>query len=220
MPDGFVTLPPDSTGKKLRTRDRGAAGHDQYVVPTDLRSVSFKGRAATFRTPGRAGTVGQKVFSIHNASGSAVLVDMHKITVDLAVTAAKAVTVLPPLIRLWRVTVLPSAGTALTKVPEDSALTSNASVTVLGDASAEGTSSATALAATLPAGTIITQEFAARLITAAGYEPMDRAEFFGDDVITLRALEGVVVFIDYTLATQNPITDMWAVTARWDEYTA
>ncbi|MBA2525764.1 MAG: hypothetical protein H0V18_08280 [Pyrinomonadaceae bacterium] len=221
MADGFIALPVDSSGKKLRTSDRGAAGHDQYVVPTDLRSVSYKGRVATFRTPGRAGTVGQKIFSIHNATGSTVLVDLHKVTVDLAVTAAKAVTVLPPLIRLWKVTVLPSSGTALTKVADDSALTSSASVTVLQDAQADGSSSATALAATLPAGTIATQEYAARLITAAGFEPMDRAEFLGGEgeVITLRALEGVVVFIDYVLATQNPITDQWAVTARWDEYT-
>ncbi|MEJ7783418.1 MAG: hypothetical protein WKF96_01355 [Solirubrobacteraceae bacterium] len=220
MADGFVALPPDSSGKKLRTNDRGTPGHDQYVQLADGRLVSYKGRVSTFRTPGRAGTTGQRIFSLHNATGSTVLVDLHKITVDLAVTAAKAVTVLPPLIRLWKVTVPPTNGTALTKVPDDSALTSSAFVTVLQDASADGTSSASALTATLPAGTIVTQEFAARLITAAGFEPMDRAEFLGgdDEVITFRALEGVVVFVDYVLATQNPITDQWAVTARWDEY--
>jgi len=221
MADGFVQLPVDSTGKKLRTRDRGAAGHDQYVVPTDLRSVSFSGRAATFRIPGRAGTVGQKLFSLHNATGSAVLVDLHKINVDLATTVIKAATVLPPVIRLWKVTVLPTSGTAVTKVAEDSALSSSASVTALGDASADGTSSATALTATLPAGTILTEEFAPRMITAAGFELMDRATFLGgeDETITLRALEGIVVFADYVLATQNPVTDMWIVAARWEEYT-
>lgn len=195
----------------------------QRVEPVNASNqVSYKGRIATFRIPGRAGTAGQKIFSLHNATASAVLVDLHKVTVDLSVTAVKAVTVLPPLIRLWKVTVLPTNGTAATKVSMDSALSSNASVTVLQDASADGTSSASALTATLPAGAIVTQEFAARLITAAGFEPMDRAEFLAgdDEIITLRPLEGVVVFLDYVLATQNPITDMWAVTASWTEFTA
>jgi hypothetical protein len=31
VPDGFIGLPPDGTGKKLRTKDRGAGGHDQMV---------------------------------------------------------------------------------------------------------------------------------------------------------------------------------------------
>jgi hypothetical protein len=45
----------------------------------------------------------------------------------------------------------------------------------------------------------------------------DRAEWFGDTGITLRALEGVVFRLDYVLATQNPITNMWVVTCEWDE---
>jgi len=193
----------------------------QRVSPVDERIVSYLGRAATFRIPGRAGTAGQKLFSIHNATGSAVLVDVEKITVDLVQTVIKAVTVLPPVIRSWKVTVLPTNGTAATKVPEDSSLSSNASVTILGDASADGTSSATALTATLPAGTMVTQEFAPRLITAAGYEMFDRTTFFESDTesVTLRPLEGLVIFADYVLATQNPITDMWLVAARWTEYT-
>lgn len=223
MSDSFVQLPADGVGKKLRTLDRGTPGHDQYVIQSDGRLVTFMGRACTFRIPGRAGTTGQKLFSIHNATGSAVKVDVEKICVDLVCTVIKAVTVLPPVIRLWKVTVLPTNGTAATKVAEDSGLypTSSASVTLLGDASADGTNSGTALTATLPAGTIITQEFAPRLITAAGYEMFDRTVFMesDDESITLNALEGIVVFADYVLATQNPATDMWTVSARWSEYT-
>lgn len=223
MADSFVQLPADSTGKKLHTYDRGTAGHDQYVHITDGRLITFIGRVATRRTPGRAGTTGQKLFSIHNATGSAVVVDIDKITVDIAQTVVKAVTVLPPVLRLWKVTVLPTNGTALTKVAEDSNQlpTSSSSVTVLGDASADGTSSTTTLTATLPAGTIITQEFAPRMITAAGYEMFDRVEFLNgqDEVVTLAPLEGLVLFADYVLATQNPVTDMWLATCRWAEYT-
>lgn len=197
----------------------------QFPFPVDLdskKNVTYKGRASTFRMPGRAGTTGQKLFSIHNATGSAVLVDVDKIKIDLVQTVVKAVTVLPPLVRLYKVTVLPTNGTAVTKVARDSALSSSASLTVLQDASADGTSSATALTATLPAGAVVESEFAQRLITAAGYEVGDAIQFLKetDELITLRALEGLVVMLDYTLATQNPITDMWVVTTKWTEYTA
>lgn len=221
MAQSFIQLPSDSTGKKLRTYDKGTPGHDQYVIPTDERLVTYRGRVNTFRTPGRAGTTGQKILSIHNATSSTILVDVEKINVDLVATVVKAVTVLPPIIRVWKVTVLPSNGTALTKVPRDSVQTSSSSVTVLGDASADGTGSSTTLTATLPAGTFYAQEYAPRLITAAGYEMFDRTTFLEGDneLITLHALEGVVLFLDYVLATQNPTTDMWVASLDWTEYT-
>jgi hypothetical protein len=130
----------------------------------------------------------------------------------------KAITVLPPVIRLWKVTVLPTNGTALAKTKIGGTSTSSASVTVLGDASADGTGSSTTLTATLPAGAILTQEFAQRFVTAVGYEMADRMEFFGDGTtVTLGALEGVVLFLDYTAATQNPTTDMWVAGIEWTE---
>lgn len=179
--------------------------------------VLFKGRACTFRTPGRAGTTGQKILSLHNATGSAIIVKVRKVTVDLMQTVIKAVTVAPPVIRLWKVTVLPTNGTSLAKNKTGGSTTSNASITVLGDASADGTGSGTTLTATLPAGTILTQEFAPRMITAAGYEMADRMEFLEGTEVTLAALEGVVLFLDYTLATQNPTTDIWIAGIEWTE---
>lgn len=193
---------------------------NQSTIPVSMAaaSVTFWGRASTFNTPGRAGTAGQKILSLHNATGSAVSVSIKKVIVDLNQTVVKAVTVPPPILRLWKVTVLPTNGTALTKVKIGGTGASSASVTVLGDASADGTGSASALTATLPAGTFITQEYAGRLITAAGYEPADRVEFLGDGTtVTLGALEGVVVFLDYTLATQNPTTDRWIAGVEWTE---
>lgn len=177
----------------------------------------FIGRACTFRIPGRAGTTGQKLLTLHNATGSPVLVKVTKVFVDTVCTVIKAVTVLPPIIRCWKVTVLPTNGTALTKVKIGGSSSSNAAVTVLGDASADGTGSGTTLTATLPAGTFITQEFAPRFITAAGYEMADRVEFFDGCEVQLAALEGLVIFLDYTLATQNPTTDMWTAGIEWSE---
>jgi len=192
------------------------------------KQVSYRGRAATFRTPGRAGTTGQKILAIHNATGSAVKVDITKIFVDVVQTAAAGIapTVIPPVIRAWKFTAVPTNGSSITKVPEDSNLSSNSSVTLWQDASADGTNSTTALTITLPAGTVVTEEYKPRMLvvgTSAStyYEPFDRTEFFDEDdeIITLNALEGLAVFLDYTVATANPTTDMWVTGVRWIEYT-
>ena len=113
-------------------------------------------------------------------------------------------------------------------MPEDSSLAaSSASVTTHQDASADGTSSASALATTLTIATSAaatwTQEYAPRYMGGAGtnplYEPADRMEFLQNGVVTLNAGEGLSVRLDYNLATMNPVTDMWIVTLRWEEYT-
>jgi hypothetical protein len=189
------------------------------------KQVSFKGRIGSFRIPGRASTTGQKLFAIHNATGSPTIVDVYKITVDIVSTVIKAVTTLPPVFRLYRFTAVPTNGTALTKNPEDTILASKTAVTAWNDASADGVSSATTLTISgVAVGQqtgLITQELAARLITAAGYEVADRVTFLEDDeeFITLRPLEGLCLFADYTLAAQMPATDMMVVTCRYLEYT-
>jgi hypothetical protein len=193
----------------------------QRVIPVNERWTTFRGRGSTFRQPGIAGTVGQKLFTLHNATGSDILLELKKLSIDLYCTVVKAITVAPPILRLHRITVLPTNGSTCAKVGEDSALTSSANVTCLQGASADGTSSGTALTATIPASNLVTQEFAPRFVTAVGYEMFDRTTFLADapdEVLTLRALEGVCLFADYTLATQNPVTDMWVVSARWEEY--
>lgn len=212
---------PATLGQKTKANSLAVTlASDTDTLPVTFASASalFKGRASTFRTAGRAGTAGQKILSLMNLSGSAVTVKVTRVMVDLNMTVVKAVTVLPPIIRLWKVTAAPTNGTALTKVKIGGSSSSNVSVEARGDASADGTGSGTTLTATLPAGNIITQEFAPRLITAAGYEMADRIEFLGEDTeITLAAGEGVVVFLDYTAATANPTTDMWIATVEWEE---
>ncbi len=210
-----------TTSRQLIVRNIGMGRFGEpEITPVAINnepSATFKGRVATFRTPGRAGTAGQKLFALHNATGSTRVVRVNKLFVDKVETVVKAVTVLPPVIRAHRFTVLPTNGTVLTKVAKDTALSSNASVVATGDASADGTGSATTLTVTIPAGSCVAQEFAPRLITAAGYEVADRIALLDNETIVLRALEGIVVFLDYVLATQNPTTDMWTVTCDWWE---
>jgi hypothetical protein len=189
--------------------------------PTDKEApATFRGRSCSFRTPGRAGTAGQKIFSAFNPAASGRVCVINQITLDLYQTVVKAVTVAPPVIRIHRITTAPTNGTTMSRVAKDSLLTTGVLVTT-GDASSDGTSSASALThatANNTVNTAFTQEFAPRLITAAGYEMFDRTELLEGKDIILRASEGALVFLDYTLATQNPITDMWIVTMDWWEY--
>jgi hypothetical protein len=183
------------------------------------KQVSYIGRCSTFATLGRAGTAGQKIFAIHNATGSKVLVDVQKITCDVMQTAAKVVE--PAKVRLWKFTAVPTNGNSVAKVPEDSALSSSSSLTLWQDSSADNTGSGTTLTVTLPATSYLDQEWAARALTLVGYEQFDKSQVLMDesDVYTLRALEGLCVFLDYTVATANPVTDKWLINCRWIEYT-
>lgn len=217
-------------GQEWRGYRRGSVGTDdvdQYVVPVRDRIVSFSGRASTFITPGRA-AVGQKLFALHNSTTSTVIVCVNRIVVDLLSTAAagKPPTVVTPLIRIHRFTAVPTNGTVLSKVPLDTSQLSNAQVTAWGDASADGTGSGTTLTVTIPAGSCLHQKYAPRMLvvgTSAStlYEPIDTAIFFeGEPDITLRALEGICVFLDQAvITTGNPSTDRWVAVVDWEEYT-
>ena len=214
----------DSTsvsGVEVRGYRRGANatdGWDQYVIPVENKIVSYRGRVTSFMTPGRAAIV-QRVMAIHNATGSTVLVDVNRIKVDILQTAVKAVTVITPVIRIRRFTAIPTNGTVLTKVPVDTTLSSDASVTAWGDASADNTGSGTTLTVTV--GDVLSQTQGPRVFTAVGYEPVDTAPFFiGEPDIVLRALEGVVVSLEAaTVTTGNPATDRWTMSIDWTEYT-
>lgn len=228
-----------TSGVEVRGYRRGTLttdSWDQYVIPVKDRIITFAGRAATFVTPGRAAAT-QRLLALHNATGSAVIVNVNRMRIDLLTTAFKVATILPPIIRVQRFTALPTGGTTLAKTGLDTSATSNASVTAWGDASADnagaGTSSASALTITPnPSTATLAQAYAPRMTgfatpntTAASgvpfYEPLDTIEFFvGEPDITLRALEGIVVSLDVAAAvTGNPATDKWLAMIDWEEYT-
>ncbi len=199
---------------------RDVSGGFPLPVDTDSkRAISFLGRACAFKTPGRA-AVSQKILSIHNAAGSSVLVDVNIMHVDMLSTAVKALTVVPPVIRIHRYTTVQTNGTVLTKGAINTAMTSNASVTVTGDASADTVSSVITL--TITPTTLLAQAYAIRVFTAVGYEAFDMVEFFaGDTDITLRPGEGLVVFLDAAAVTTGiPATDNFIASVDWTEYTA
>lgn len=190
----------------------------QRVEPVAAsRQTSYLGRACSFRIIGRAGTT-HNLFAIHNATASKVRVVVNRIKVDQMSTVVKAVTVKQPQIRLYRFTALPTNGSSITKAPRDSRLSSSASVTLWQDASADGTLSATQLAITKT--TLIDEIFAPRLISAAGYEMVDIAQFLvGEPDVDLGPLEGLAVILeDAVVTTGDPATDYWLVICDWEEY--
>lgn len=226
MPDIESTL---TQGVEVRGYRRGAAatdGWDQYVIPVEDRIVTFDGRSCSFVTLGRATTTDQVLHVITNATGSTVLCSVTRVRVDLLQGgAAKASGTIPPVIRVIRVTGLATGGTAIAKGSQDTNLTSNASVVVTGDASADGTNSATALSVTQ--GVALAQVWAPRIVqttaTAANLpvaEFIDTAEFLvGEPEVILRPGEGLAVILDVATAAGNPATDRWISILDWIEYT-
>lgn len=179
---------------------------------------TFRGRTATFRTPGRgASATGQRLFTIFNGAGSTKIVSINSITVDLLQNAAMTVATIPAIIRIYRITTAATNGAALSKTAKDTALTSNASITVWGDSTADGTIASPALTSPVAMANVLTQEYAARLVTAAGYESFDRETFLEGADVVLRAGEGLVLSLDYTAVAQNPTTNQWLVGCDWTE---
>lgn len=217
MPDVVFTT---TAGQQARAYRRGTVAGDpvdQYVVPVLDRIVSFRGRSCSFKTLGVAGTAGQKIATIFNAAGSTVIADVELFAFDVAQTAARVVA--PPLLRAHKLTAAPTGGTAMTKIGSDSALSSSASMTLLQATASDG-GAATAITATPAVNTIVNQEVVPRALTLVGYEQIDRIEWFnGSGPWTLRAGEGLVFNLDYTVATSNPITDNYNFQFMWSEYT-
>lgn len=208
-----------AAGQDFRGYRRGTVSGDpvdQYVVVSKDRIETFRGRACSFRQLGIAGTAGQKLASIFNAAGSSVIADVELIAIDVLQTAARVVE--PPVIRAHKITTAPTGGTAMTKIGEDSALSSSASIALLQGTASEG-GTATAISSTPAANTIVNQEVAPRALTLVGYEQFDRIEWFDRAPWTLRAGEGLLLNLDYSAATANPVSDKWIVTFRWVEYT-
>lgn len=191
----------------------------QYVVPISPRSVTFCGAAASWRTLGNAAS-GQNLFTIENAAGSAVIVGVSRMTLEMDLTVANLAVALD--IKTFRPTSLPSGGTVLTKTAVDTALTSSASV-VLRAATASDGGAATAITATAPAGNAMWHQFSHRLATAVGQTNPDDYSLLPTDIadvdwVAVRAGQSLAVQIVGTAAT-NAATNHYVVKCAWFEYT-
>lgn len=190
----------------------------QRVIPVSERDVTYMGMCASFRTPGRAATA-QNVFSIFNAAGSAILVAVRRMSIQVDQTAVR-LTVAPKAL-VARSTTAPTNGTALGKLPFDTALSSNASVAILGDASADGTSSATTLTST-PDATKGFAQYLQRentLVGQADYPDNSMIPLLcADDPVILRASQGLLIHIIAAATTDNPATAHYQINCVWEEF--
>ncbi len=218
MPKGFVQLPADSTGKKLRTEDRGTEGHDQIVVLAGGRNTTNTGLTTTWRTIGAAALT-QNLFAISNASGSSTLIAVRRLGVQLDHTAILAAVM--PQIKAFRITAgIAAGGTLLDKKQLDTTEVENASVTVRGATATDG-GAATAITGTLDTGAIW-QQFGSRMHTAVGQiiatDNNVLPQLIEGDPLILRANQALVVQVAATATTSNPATNHWFVQCVWDEF--
>jgi hypothetical protein len=194
--------------------DGDVAKTNPYPVTTDFRVISGVGMASSFRILGNAAAL-HNVFSIENSVGSAVLVSVKKISIELDATAV--LTANMPLVKLSRPTALPTGGTALSKGVTDSTKSTSASVIVRGANASDG-GAATAITAT--AGTMLRADYIMRLHTAVGQVLSPPHDLITDgSPIILRANEALLIVVDGLVTTGNPATNHWQVDIVWEEYT-
>lgn len=222
MPEDFVQMPPNSTGAKTRTRSRIVGAntvHEPYTIIQPERLVTAEVGVSTFRTIGNA-AVSQNIFTLENGVSSPVLVGIRRLTLQMDATAV--LTVVTPQVKVWRITTLPTGGTALTKIVFDSGETSNA-LAVARAATASDGGAATTITATPPAGSAFWQQYLWRQATAVGQlvtSDESLVPIICDDTpFVLRANQAVLVQIVASVATSNPATNNYIVNCMWEEYT-
>lgn len=197
----------------------GSATDVSTTNPMPVRQVDnvlFKGIAATPMSPGRANTSGQRLISIWNAVGSGRTVTVHCVTVDVRPTAVKAITIKAPLMRLYKNYSIYTGGEAGIKTKIGGSTTSSADITVRNDASSDNVLG-TALGGTFWTGDQVGQHFAPRILTAVGEVGVSSFNL-ADAPIEVYEGEGLTVALVYTLATENPVTDIWVATLEWTEH--
>jgi hypothetical protein len=223
MPESFVQYPAASTGLKSRTRQRVVGANtieESYPLPPPEydgeRVVTYRGRFASFRLVGSAvSTI--NLFTLHNAS-SAVLVALTRVSVDIQYSTNSAY-ILNGHVRLWRGTITPSGGTALTKHPVDSTKSSDANVTLLGPNASDGGASTT-LTYTTPSTNpmnekAIPQSFAA---TSVGQWLTDDLELWNQDTSPLILRQNQSLLVAHHGA--NSATHMhYTVKGHFEEFT-
>ena len=221
MPESFVGLPPDSTGKKHRTRQRTIGANtieEPYVIPVSERNTLNTVMVSTYRTLGAAALT-QNLLTIENQVGSGRLCAVRRISVQMDATAV-LVAVAPHVI-VNRTTAMPSGGTILPEMQFDTAQTNSAQILARGATASNG-GAATAITATPAAGQSWSQ-YTMRIATSVGQIVMDDQSVIPllaeNTPIILREGQALVVQVVAAATTSNPATNNWLVNALYEGYT-
>lgn len=225
MADGTIRVAPDSTGSYLHTRTRTVAAqtvHEQVVTIQGSRVVTGAATAATFRIPARAATSQVLASGLNNASATN-LIQIRRIAVEVDTIVAKAV--LGSWLRIRRITAQ-TGGTAWTPTLADTGeALAGTGLTLLQDASADGTNSTTALSST-QTGVDFWQQVVPRMATQAGiWNPNslsmlpDDGGWTDDNGLVLRAGQGFQIRLD-SPAALTAGDFHFGVKIAFEEYTA
>lgn len=153
------------TVTEVHMRDKGSGVLEQYSIPTHVRNHTFRGVATTFRFWGGAVTSRHLLYMKNGSATNRVairsLIVRYNPTLQEFGTWAAQFT-------LSRPAADATGGTALAKVPFDTAQSSDAGVVVTGPSSADMANATTSLTAiTATAGTSIWRQRIMRWPTAA-----------------------------------------------------
>lgn len=220
MGESIVQLPPDSTGRKLRTRQRVIGANtieEQYFIEASERVVTAEVLATSFRTLGAAATT-HTVFGIENGAASGLIVGVRRLSIQ--VDATVALTVVAPSVKTSRISGTIAGGTALSKVTMDSNDSSAALVRAVGATASDG-GGATAISTGV--GTSFWTQLTMRHHTLVGQALMDDAAcipVLSDTTpVFIRPGQSLLVQIVAAAASSNPATNHWILNAMWEEFT-
>src|SRR5690349_1647182 len=216
MPESFVQVGPDSTGKKIRTRQRTIGANtveEQYLIvqPHDRVPVS-RVWYSSLRIPSQAAT-STPLFTIYNTGTNPVSV--RRLSLEASTVTASAA--LSPYVRLYRVIAAPTGGSTVTGIQQDTADAAiNAGVTVRQAASADGTFSAITSSPS-PASPMWSQVLP-RYHTLTGFSPQsvmnllpDDSVLNSEDPLILRTNQGCLVRFE---AAAAPAAGVWQILVK------
>jgi len=147
--------------------------HDTYVIVAKDRVTTNELRFATFRTIASA-AVNHNLLTIENTTGSAVLLAIQELVMEIQVTAVTAMLVAAEA-RLFRTTTAPTGGTILTAHPNDTGGPAVPANIVLRGATASDGGVATAITLAAPATNPISSQAVDKIITGVGQWNTDEA---------------------------------------------
>lgn len=209
---------------EVRTRSRtigGGTKHEQYVIPVSDRVIAGEWVSSSFRIPARA-LAAQTLAAVFVGASSAQFLVIRDILVDQETIAIK--TVINPLLKVQKTSVVHTNGTAGTKNLTDSNDATDANITVAFDASADGTNSASALTNGTLTGAAFQPRYATRMHTAVGIsisgsDPLQHMRGLPENKpMVLRPSQGLV--LQMSAAAALVAGDWhWAVTIIGEEFT-
>jgi hypothetical protein len=214
MPDAYVQVAPDSTGKLVRTRERTVGANtvqEPYaiVLPSE-RVVSSRAWYSSLRIPNQAAT-STPMFTVYNTGTNPVAI--RRLAMEVDAVAAHAVA--SPYVRLYRLAgTAPTGGTAVTAIQQDTGDAAIAAgVVVRGAYSADGTYSAITISAGITGPAWV--QTLPRFHTLAGFSQIpvlnlmpDDAALMTEDPLILRTNQGLLCRFE---AAAAPVASVWSL---------